>query len=40
MLFLKEEDNRERRARRSRLVDINAAFAGGDPAKKLLKDLE
>jgi len=40
MLFLKEEERRERHARRDRVIDTNAAFAGGKPAERLVKALE
>lgn len=40
MLFFKEEEARERRARTNRIADMNAAFAGGKAAENLLKALE
>ena len=38
--FFAEEQARERRLRRCRISDVNAAMAGGNPANKLLQDLE
>lgn len=40
MLFFDEEQKRERRERLNRICDVNAAFAGGKAAEKLLKALE
>ncbi|WP_374607106.1 hypothetical protein [Thermomonas sp.] len=39
-LFYREEEARERRKRRGRLHDNNAAFVGGSAAKKQAKALE
>ncbi len=38
-LFFQVEERASRRNRRSRLVDTNAAFAGGRPAKTLEREL-
>ncbi len=38
--FLAEAHRVERRRRRERIDDVNAAFAGGPPAEKLKHDLE
>lgn len=38
--FFAEEQARERRERRIRISDTNAAMNGGDRAQKLLHDLE
>jgi hypothetical protein len=39
LLFFDQAQDQERRARRARIVDINAAFAGGKAATELLKEL-
>lgn len=39
-LFFAEEQARERRGRRGRVIDTNAGTAGGRAAKKLIDDLE
>lgn len=40
LLAWNELQAQERRTRRDRITDINVGFAGGKPAKQLLKDLE
>ena len=39
-MFFDQEQARERRESRRRVADNNAAFAGGDAAKRHMKDLE
>ncbi|MBV6779282.1 hypothetical protein KWH04_01175 [Xanthomonas campestris pv. trichodesmae] len=40
LLAWEQEQAAERRARRARITDNNAAFIGGPPAQRLQKDLE
>jgi hypothetical protein len=39
-LFFREVQDSARRARRARITDVNAAFAGGEAATSLFRTLE
>lgn len=40
MLYYREAERRERRFRSQRIIDLNAAFVGGNAANDLVKQLD